>query len=163
MSNTVKIGIGELAVGKGRECIKTSGVGSCVVIALYDPDVKVGGLAHAMLPTNKISGDKETKNKSVHLEKTAKYVDEAIRELILTVEKKGGKRERLSAKLVGGAQMTPLFGGLKESIGVENVREARKQLKAYAIPLVNEDTGGSIGKLIEFYSDSGLLKITSMI
>jgi len=50
MKNIITIKTAELAVGHNDDIIKTGSVGSCVVIAIYDKETKIGGLAHSMLP-----------------------------------------------------------------------------------------------------------------
>ena len=50
MSQMIKVGMADLNICKSPNAITTLGLGSCIGIALYDPDTKIGGLAHIMLP-----------------------------------------------------------------------------------------------------------------
>ena len=50
MSKQVEIHIAELYAGDEDFIITTSGVGSCIVIVLYDRLMRIGGMAHAILP-----------------------------------------------------------------------------------------------------------------
>jgi chemotaxis protein CheD len=46
----VPVRIGDVKVAAGPSVLFTIGLGSCVAVALYDPERRIGGLAHAMLP-----------------------------------------------------------------------------------------------------------------
>lgn len=78
MPSSVQVGISELVVSDGTEdgdeTLKSYGLGSCLAIALYDPETGIGGLAHAMLP------DGDTADHSDR--KPGKYADTAIRALL---------------------------------------------------------------------------------
>ena len=53
MANIVKVGMADLNVCKSPEGITTLGLGSCVGICIRDPVLKIGGMAHAMLPDSR--------------------------------------------------------------------------------------------------------------
>jgi len=72
------VAAGEIAVGLAGEVLAARGVGSCVVVALYDPVARLGGLAHAMLPRRGNAGDEPLK-----------YVDAAIERLLAELEAAG--------------------------------------------------------------------------
>ncbi len=46
----VRVGIADLNVATSPDKLITVGLGSCVGIALYDQQLRIGGLAHIMLP-----------------------------------------------------------------------------------------------------------------
>ncbi|MCR4947175.1 MAG: chemotaxis protein CheD, partial [Lachnospiraceae bacterium] len=51
MGDIIKVGMADLKVaGTSDDVLITLGLGSCIGIALYDPTIKLGGLAHIMLP-----------------------------------------------------------------------------------------------------------------
>ncbi|OYR56692.1 chemotaxis protein CheD, partial [Halorubrum ezzemoulense] len=70
----IKVGVGELAVTADDAILTTSGLGSCVAVALVDRRAGVRGLLHAMLP----AGEGRTTAAS----RPAKYVDTGIDSLI---------------------------------------------------------------------------------
>lgn len=148
------IGTGEMAVATAG-VIKTAGIGSCVVVTLYDDELKVGGMAHAMLPTRKENGSEYVLS--------PKYTDEAIEILIAEIEQQGGKRERLKAKLIGGAKMFRLLSGDNFGIGFNNIEMARKKLAVYGILIESEDVGGTIGRSAEINLENGLVTVSSMM
>ena len=46
----IEVHMGNIVVTEGPDNLVTSGVGSCLIITLYDPKNQIGALAHTMLP-----------------------------------------------------------------------------------------------------------------
>jgi chemotaxis protein CheD len=155
MSSVIKVGIAELNTAIAPERIRTSGLGSCVGVTLYDPKMKLAGLAHVMLPTSQIA-----KNGDVNV---AKYADTAIPELINRLVKLGSRPARLEAKMAGGAQMFA-FASASEMmrIGPRNVEACKRILTQFNIRIVAEDTGGNCGRTIELDANTGVLMIRTV-
>jgi chemotaxis protein CheD len=147
-TDRIKVGIADLAVGDDESQLSTSGLGSCVGIALYDDRAGVAGLAHAMLPEG-VGKDDE-----------AKYVDTAIPALIARMEAAGAKRRRLRAKLAGGSTMFE-FNSTDRSVGDRNVTAAHETLSDLGIPLDAEDVGGDHGRSLELDGATGGLHVRS--
>lgn len=154
MGQVINVKTAELAVSHNDDIIKTGSIGSCVVIILHDSGSGIGGLAHAMLP---VRNDRATDEHYL-----AKYVPDAIDNLIAEIEKKGGHRNKLTAKLVGGAAMFRRITG-ENTIGHQNVESARKYLHTLGIPIITEDTGGGSGKTATFDLHSGSVEINTVI
>ncbi|GIO10881.1 chemoreceptor glutamine deamidase CheD [Cohnella xylanilytica] len=152
----VKVGMADLNVAAGGAALKTTGLGSCVGLTLFDPKQLVAGMAHIMLPSSDIAREGQLN--------LAKYADTAIPELLKQVLRLGADRRRLVAKLAGGAQMFAFSSGASDSlrIGPRNVESAKLALESLDIPVVAEDTGGNYGRTIEFDSRSGVLSIRSV-
>jgi chemotaxis protein CheD len=104
-----------------------------------------------MLPDSK-----EIKNNS----NVPKFAHTGIEELVRQIVAKGASRTRLVAKIAGGAQMFA-FQSQHEAmrIGLANVEAVKEKLKKEGIPIIAEDTGGSHGRTICFYPQSGKLTI----
>lgn len=153
----VKVGMADLNVLNGQTgVLKTTGLGSCVGLTLYDPRVKVGGMAHVMLPSSEIA-------REGHIN-IAKYADQAIPELIRRMIEQGAATNRLQAKMAGGAQMFFLMvNNDTMRIGPRNVESCREILRQYSIPIKAEDTGGSYGRTIELHCATGKLIIRSVL
>ncbi|HVZ81984.1 MAG TPA: chemotaxis protein CheD [bacterium] len=126
------------------------GLGSCVGVALYDPAVRSGGLAHVMLPSSRLSS-------KVHL--PGKFADTAVPALVEGLLRQGAVRERLVAKLVGGANMFSFLPQATVSIGVRNAAAVREKLTEMGIPILAERTGGDQGRTILFDLKDGRLEI----
>lgn len=155
LENLIKVGMADLNVAHQTGVLKTTGLGSCVGVTLYDSRSKVAGMAHVMLPSSEIA-----REGSLNI---AKYADTAIPELIARMEKLGANISKLEAKLAGGAQMFA-FAGNNDTmrIGPRNVESCKEMLNHYRIPILAEDTGANYGRTIEFYSETGILMIRSV-
>ncbi|WP_195573206.1 chemotaxis protein CheD [Paenibacillus sp. 1001270B_150601_E10] len=153
-NNVVKVGMADLNICMSGS-IRTTGLGSCVGVTLYDPITKIGGLAHVMLPSSDIA-----REGSVNL---AKYADTAIPELVSRMVEAGAHPARLLAKMAGGAQMFA-FSSQHESmrIGPRNVESCKDMLQRLNIPIQAEDTGGNYGRTIEMFCCDGRLHIRSV-
>ena len=154
MENLIKVGMADLNSTAHPGVLTTLGLGSCVGVALYDNSKKVIGLAHIMLPSSL-----QARN-NINI---AKFADTAIIKLIDDMLKLGARKEKIVAKLAGGAQM---FNFNQSSdmmrIGYRNVIAAKEKLAELRIPILSEDTGGNHGRTIELYSDDGRLMIKTI-
>ncbi|OAS83313.1 chemotaxis protein CheD [Metabacillus litoralis] len=140
---TIKVGIADLNVVKSPNQIRTSGLGSCVGLILFDKVNEVAGLAHIMLPDSSLAN----KGSMNH----AKYADTAIPQLLDRLAESGARVRSLQAKMAGGAQMFQFQSSNDMMrIGPRNVEAIKQQLKEYNINLISEDVGGNSGRTIEF-------------
>lgn len=135
--------------------IRSSGLGSCVGVIIYDEKAEISGIAHIMLPDSSSA-------KSGILNR-AKYADTAIEDLITMISQLGVSKYRLRAKIAGGAQMFK-FSSNSEAmrIGPRTVEAVKKNLKGLNIPIVYEDVGGSSGRTIEFDPATAILEIRTV-
>ncbi|WP_227395517.1 chemotaxis protein CheD [Jeotgalibacillus aurantiacus] len=140
VGTVIKIGIADSGVAEPPDKIRTSGLGSCVGVILYDERSKKAGLLHVMLPDSALARSGEIN--------PAKFADTGVSHLI---KQMGLPATRLKAKIAGGAQMFQ-FSTQKDTmrIGPRNVEAVKAELKKLNIPVVSEDTGGSSGRTIEF-------------
>jgi len=151
----IKVGMADLNVATGGAVLKTTGLGSCVGVALFDAVKKVAGMAHIMLPSSEIAREGQLN--------VAKYADTAIPELIRRMQSIGADPGRMTAKLAGGAQMFAFAGsGDSMRIGPRNVESTKQALELARIPIIAEDTGANYGRTVEFDSGTGILIIRSV-
>lgn len=150
----IKVGMADLNICSSPDAITTLGLGSCVGIVLYDPILKIAGLAHIMLPDS-------TQIRSN--ENVAKFADTGIETLLRQLIQKGAQRSRMIAKIAGGAQMFAFSAeNAMLSIGKKNVIATKKKLSELGIRITAEDTGDSYGRTIEFYPETGQLLIKAV-
>ncbi|WP_066413764.1 chemotaxis protein CheD [Halorubrum aethiopicum] len=140
----VKVGVGDLAVASDGATLTTSGLGSCVAIAIVDPETDTRGLLHAMLPS--ADGD------ASRTPRPAKYVDAGLDALLDELASAGASPGRLEARLVGGAEMLDLTA----AVGPRNVERARESLERAGIPIVAADVGDAVGRTVRFLSGGDL-------
>lgn len=157
----IEVNMGDIAVAKGEGNLIASGIGSCLVITLYDPKGKIGALAHTMLYAHRLSAEvcdsKEERRKANSAESPdTKYADIAIDEMLKRMQALGAKREDVEAKLIGGANM---FSAFKSDIGKETVSSSKNKLKKEGIVIVGECVGGSQGRSIELSLATGIVTV----
>lgn len=164
MSTITEIRIAELFAGNHDHVVVTNGVGSCIVIVLYDRLVRVGGVAHAILPHAKNPHESPIPfERSSDGKLFVKYADQAVDMLVGEIESLGGVREHLVAKLVGGAHMFALLEGDKHGIGFENTEAARNRLSELGIIIETEVVGGTAGRNVRFDCATGIVEITTKV
>lgn len=133
----------QFRIGMAPMKMMTMALGSCLGLVLYEAEVHVGALAHAMHPRR--GNTKSNANR-------AKFVDSAIWLMVNRMIKHGAKRDRITAKIFGGAKMFDHFMGSRGvlQIGENNLIAAREELKHLSIPIIAECVGGSRGRTIIF-------------
>ncbi len=150
----VKVLMADLNICRYPDSIKTLGLGSCVGVTLYDEATKIAGMAHVMLPSTELAKNSEINR--------AKFADSALPDLVEMMINAGAGRMRLRAKMAGGSQMFKFSGGSDTlRIGPRNVEACKDALRKLGIPLIAEDTGGSHGRTIELFTDTGKLVIST--
>lgn len=151
--NLYQIRPNNLAVGRDEDEIMAKALGSGVAVCLYDEGSRAGGMVYTLFP------DSRTDMKLLADEKL-KYVDTALECLTKEVERLGAEREKLWAKVIGGAQIFRFANGREqENIGRRNVAAVREWLKEHQIPIKAEDTGNNFGRTVRFRMQDGNVEI----
>ena len=160
----IRVGIADLQIARAPAVLVSYGLGSCIGVALYDPYLKIGGLAHVMLPSvapGNRGGD------------PLKFADTAVEAVVARMMGEGCARGALLAKMAGGADMfagadpgTPPGADLRcdgrPRIGERNAQAVRAKLDELGIPLVAEDVGGNHGRTLELVPATGDLVVRSV-
>jgi len=152
MEQIVFIGIGEYQIGVAPIVIATLGLGSCIGIAILDPISRIGGLAHIMLPDSSTVSDKSVRSK---------FADTAVVDMVNDMIRLGAKRERMVAKIAGGAHMFGLENDVLK-VGQRNIIATKEILNRLRIPISSEEVGGSVGRTVHFYTENGKFQIKSV-
>ena len=118
-------------------------LGSCVSVCLRDEVSGVVGINHYLSPGN-------IRNKDTMFSGSGRYGIVAMDKLLAEVEKLGGKRNRLKAKVFGGASNN----SISKSVADSNIEFALSYLKMEGIPVVTQDTGGNLGRKLILIPDS---------
>lgn len=124
---------GEFRVTNDPGIVLTTILGSCVATCLCDPVARIGGMNHFLLPEGEVKQ-----------EVGFRYGLLAMELLINGLLKQGAQKNRLEAKLFGGAMMN---GGLGR-IGEANAIFARKFLADEGIPCRAESLGGTLARRV---------------
>jgi chemotaxis protein CheD len=106
-------------------------LGSCIAVVLYDPERKLIGMNHFLLPHLRTPSAQPQTNLSGQA---------SMEQLVNTMLHAGAAKHRLLAKAFGGAALLSVSSRI--SPGVANIRFTRAWLAAERIPLVAHDFGG---------------------
>ena len=151
MVDAVSVGLSDIKVVKAGKNLRSSGLGSCVGLVLYDAIKGIAGMAHIMLPDSEISRGKSFS--------PGKFADTAVPELLRQLQLSGASREHLRAKMAGGAEMFKALNGWTANIGLRNVQAIEEQLKTHQLDLLSADVGGNYGRSIVFDVETEKLHI----
>jgi chemotaxis protein CheD len=133
---------GEQFVTDDPDMVLTTLLGSCVAACMRDPVVGVGGMNHFLLPGGQPRDvDAKAERHGVH----------AMELLVNALLNHGARRERLEAKLFGGAR---LIDGLSD-VGRQNAQFAEGFLAAEGIRHVGGSLLGEHGRKIQYWPVSG--------
>lgn len=144
---------GEIKIVHGSGCLVAYGVGSCIVLALFDPCIGLAGMAHVFLPS---SGDNGTCSTAL----PAKYADRAVPELQRILVEAGGNPQRICAKLAGGANLFASVSTGALDVGRLNVAAVEQALERLKIPILGSDTGGRSGRTVWLMVPSMIMKVS---
>jgi len=136
----VQLTLGDTYVTSSPEEVLTTILGSCVATCIRDPESGVGGMNHFLLPDGN-TGDRQARCYGVN----------AMELLINDILKHGGDRNRLEAKLFGGANVVSAL----RNVGTRNCTFARQFLDDEGIPIVGGDLGGDAARRIQYMPASG--------
>jgi chemotaxis protein CheD len=149
----VIVGIAGLEVAAGTLTLVTTGLGSCVAIALYAAGQQVGALAHVLLPHAALSAQAP---------RVGKFPSTAVPAMIARMRELGATGE-ISARLIGGASMfAPMLPSGAVGLGVRNVKAARQACAEHALPIVAEAVGGSMGRSVYFDVATGRIQVRTV-
>lgn len=148
----IHLNVAEFGVAGAGVVLATTGLGSCVALILWDARVRIGAMAHILLPHEGLSREPG---------RPARYSTTAVPLLVDEMGRRGAAN--LTAKLVGGASM---FGRLLTSGGVNmgerNVVATRRALGQARIAVSAEDVGGDYGRSVYFDVSTGAVRVVSL-
>lgn len=150
----VRVGIADMNIAKYPETIRTSGLGSCVGVVLYNEKKKIAGLLHVMLPDSSLDRSGRVN--------AAKFADTGVYALMELLKVKGVRPMTIKAKIAGGSQMFQFGSSDTIRIGPRNIEAVKAALNRLSIPIIAEDTGGSSGRTIEFDTSTSMLSIRTV-
>lgn len=146
------LGLGEAAVAAAGTELVTYGLGSCIGLVVWSARLRVGALCHIVLP------DSAGLNPDPRV--PARYADWAVAWSVAALESRGARRTELVAKLAGGAQV--LNVPMVKHMGRQNTEATQARLQAAGIRLGGTDVGGTEGRTVRFFPDTGILEVRSL-
>jgi len=141
---------GEFRVSRDPNVVLTTVLGSCVAACLRDPVAGIGGMNHFLLPGNADRAQAhDAERYGVHL----------MELLVNGLMNKGAQRERLEAKLFGGAKT--IFKS--SDVGAMNACFAENFLRKEGISVIGGSLGGPVGRRVEYWPVTGRARQISML
>ena len=135
------VGVSDLKVsGNIDDELITFALGSCLAVAVYDPEVKVGGLLHFMLPDSSLDSNKAKKN-------PAMFADTGIPLLFKSCYKLEAEKKRMIVKVAGGARILDDANYFR--IGQKNITVLRKIFWKNNVLIDGEDTGKNYNRTVQ--------------
>lgn len=139
---------GEYHVTDNPAVVLTTILGSCVTACIRDPIAQVGGMNHFLLPEGD-AGSGSGLQYGVH----------AMELLVNGILARGGRRDRLEAKLFGGARLALNL----PDIGGRNAEFANDFLRREGITFVGGSLGGTAARRIQFWPCSGRARQSTLV
>ncbi len=147
------VGISEMLISQqADEILVTYSLGSCIGVAVYDPEVRVGGLIHCMLPLSRLDPERAKRTPWM-------FADTGVPALLKAVLDLGASRRRLVVKVAGGA--APLSDNGVFKIGERNYTVLRKVMWKNDILIAGEAVGGTVARTLTLYMDTGRTTVRS--
>ena len=134
------------------DVLVTYSLGSCVGVTIYDPQVRVGGMIHCMLPLSNIDLQKAQRT-------PAMFVDTGIPALFEAAYRLGARNERIILKVAGASRILDEKGTFR--IGDRNYATLRKILWKNNILIAAQDVGGNISRTMYLEIGTGRVIIKS--
>ena len=122
-------------------------LGSCIAVAMYDPQTGVGGLNHFLLPNLR---DPNVDYKS---DDAGRYGVYAMAVLFNGLYALGARRKNLRAKVFGGGHV--LHGTSSGNVPESNIEFAFEFLENEHIPVESHDVGGVQARKVYLFPASG--------
>jgi chemotaxis protein CheD len=132
---------GEFFVSDDPSVVLVTLLGSCVAACVRDPVARVGGMNHFLLPGSEKGASAESERYGVHL----------MELLVNGLLQRGARKNRLEAKLFGGARTMENLS----DIGRKNAAFAERFLKTEEINYLGGSCGGDNGRRVQFWPVTG--------
>lgn len=149
----INVLIGSIDLTHAPHCL-ASVLGSCIGLAIWDPEQHLAGMAHILLPDSRGQTGGTL---------PGKYADHAVPTLVGSLVERGASRARLRAKVAGGARMfSRLAADGSGDVGALNAAAVKSALANARIIILAEDLGGNRGRKVLFDPASGAFTVDTL-
>jgi chemotaxis protein CheD len=129
----------------------TNILGACGAVSIYDPEARVAGLLHFLLPEARINPQRALANPYM-------FADTGIPMLFRHAYKLGAVKERIVCKLAGGCNV--IDPDAHFTIGQQNQRAAEAILQRNNVAIAGNYMGSLDGLLFNLYLENGRATVT---
>jgi putative nucleotidyltransferase with HDIG domain len=146
ISHTQYVAAGTFAVERQKPLILTACLGTCVGVALYDSQARIGGLMHIILPSPPSA--ESTYNLEV-------YASTGLPLFIKALLDQGAQVENLEACIAGGALVGPVSRhDISLDIGGRTIDIVKMHLNKKGIRIKNSEIGGFFSCILSLNMES---------
>ncbi|NLG34834.1 MAG: chemotaxis protein CheD [Lentisphaerae bacterium] len=141
------VDIADARVSKREDdVLVTYSLGSCVGVMVYDPEIRLGGMIHCMLPLSSVDPRKAE-------EKPFMFVDTGMMKFLKKLFDMGLSRSRAVVKVAGCSKI--LDNSNLFRIGERNYTVLRKLLWKNGLMIKAENVGGSVSRTVRLEIATG--------
>nr|WP_320190581.1 chemotaxis protein CheD [uncultured Desulfobacter sp.] len=141
------VGVADMKVSnRTGDTIVTYSLGSCIGLAIYDPQIKVGGMLHYMLPNSAIDPVKAKSNPFM-------FADTGIPELFKQIYALGAEKSRIKVFVAGGSEIMEQEGIF--NLGRQNYSALMQILNKNNVSIWKQAVGGYSNRTIKMEITSG--------
>lgn len=150
---TVVVDIAGMQISRDpADTLVTYSLGSCLGVTIYDPQIRLGGMVHCMLPLSKVDPAKAEVRPYM-------FVDTGVSRMLTELYDLGLRKARAVVNVAGGAQILDQKNVF--NIGERNITVLRKLLWKNGLLMNVQSTGGKVSRTIALDIDSGRFTIKS--
>lgn len=125
-------------------------LGSSMAVVIHDPDAKVSGILHFILPQYQVDRDSALKNPAL-------FADTGIPQLFLRAYKLGAVKERIRCYLVGGGDVIQAANFYEP--GKENLEAAIDVLSKNSVQVAETWVSGIASRGVKIENSTGKITI----
>ncbi|MBN1764079.1 MAG: chemotaxis protein CheD [Sedimentisphaerales bacterium] len=149
MQEVIDVQTGQVKVGRADVILKANALGSCVAVTAFDPENKIGAMAHVMLPGKAPDG------KGQH--ECNRYAANAIDTILLKMNRLGASIENIKVALVGGANVLKREN---DSIFLDNIISVLDLLEKKQLKINAQVLGGTQRRSVTLDIDNATIYYT---
>ncbi len=142
MKEPIDVNTGQVRLGRGSVVLRSLAIGSCIAVAAYDSEVRVGAMAHIMLPGSAPEDCPEG----------TRYAEDAIEEMICLMMHGRCGKGGIEVCLVGAGN---ILQKVDDTICLANTRSTVRIFEERNIPIRATALGGIERKRIFLDIETG--------
>lgn len=130
MKKIIDVNTGQVKLGRGNVVLRSLAIGSCIAVAAYDSETRIGAVAHIMLPGRAPENSPEK----------TRYAEDAVEELIGLMVGGSSQQSNIDVCLVGAANV---LQRADDAICMANIRATIQAFERRDIPIRATAIGGT--------------------
>jgi chemotaxis protein CheD len=143
----IRLKPGEMLISR-EPCQVTTVLGSCLAVTLFNGQLGLAAICHAMLPCL-------SARETAGLPPPGKYLNHALPVMFEAFRQARLAPEEIEVKMFGGADVLHHFAPKGQSIGSANIHMARYWLSQERLTIKAANVGGALGRKIRFDTRTG--------